>query len=417
MLAAGPARAIQPASTNHARTSTACPQLTDLPWYGNNKSRIDAFLADRGTCVGNASKGHRPLATFDWDNTVVKNDVGDATTYWMLRHDKIRQPPGADWGRTSPYLTAAATAALRSACGTTTEPGEPLQTTKNADCADEILSVYGGATTRSGAAAFDDTSYDHRRMEPAYAWAAQLLSGYSDAQLRSFAQADMREVLAAPEGTTLTIGTTKVDGWVRYYRQIRDLIRGLQGNGFNVWIVSASAQPIVQEWATGVGISSDHVLGIRTRTEAGRHTYQLQTCGTRSDAAANHLAISYMDGKRCWINKTILHRPARTQFKQAPPSSRQAFAAGDSDTDVTFVNDATGLRLALNRNKPALMCRAYYDADDKWLVNPMFIEPKGRYAEPYPCSSTAGVRANGEAEPVYEHGRPIPDQLDTVYAS
>ena len=56
------------------------------------------------------------VAAFDWDNTVMKNDIGDATLWWMLRNDKIRHPAGQDCGQTSKWLTTAATTALKSAC-------------------------------------------------------------------------------------------------------------------------------------------------------------------------------------------------------------------------------------------------------------------------------------------------------------
>lgn len=44
---------------------------------------------------------------------------------------------------------------------------------------------------------------------------------------------------------------------------------------------------------------------------------------------------------------------------------------------MTFITDATALRLVINRNQIELMCRAYDDSDGRWLVNPMFIDPLG----------------------------------------
>ena len=40
-----------------------------------------------------------------------------------------------------------------------------------------------------------------------------------------------------------------------------------------------------------------------------------------------------------------------------------------------FLTDATALRLVLNRNRIELMCRTYANSDDRWLANPMFIDP------------------------------------------
>ena len=75
------------------------------------------------------------------------------------------------------------------------------------------------------------------------------------------------------------------------------------------------------------------------------------------------------------------------------------FAAGDSDTDVEFLRDATACKLAINRNKAELMCRAYDNEDGRWLVNPMFIEPEPKFADGYPCSTKGAIDAEGKEVP------------------
>src|SRR5688572_9037984 len=59
----------------------------DLPgWDADNRERLNNLLTDYRVKRGGA---RRPVAVFDWDNTVVKNDIGDATFFWMIQHDKI----------------------------------------------------------------------------------------------------------------------------------------------------------------------------------------------------------------------------------------------------------------------------------------------------------------------------------------
>jgi hypothetical protein len=125
--------------------------------------------------------------------------------------------------------------------------------------------------------------------------------------------------------------------------------------------------------------------------------------------------MPYIDGKRCFINKEILGI-AEGALRRAPRARRQVLAAGDATTDVTMVRDATGVHVVLNRNQPEIMCHAYADQDGRWVVNPMFIEPLPRLAEPYPCSTSGFVDRRGEEGPVIgEDGRPIPDQRDTIF--
>ncbi|HVK23966.1 MAG TPA: haloacid dehalogenase-like hydrolase [Actinokineospora sp.] len=379
----------------------------NLAWHGENRQRLDALLAEYGRC---GAHGRRPVAVFDWDNTVVRNDVGDATLFWALRNDIVRQP--ADWALTSRYLTPAAATALRTACGTAAGVGRPLPTSTHTVCADEILAVYSTAATTVGAPAFG--GHDFRRMEPAYAWLAQLLAGWTPADVRGFAAAARTENLSAPIGATQRVGTRDVTGWVRYYDQQRDLIGALRRAGFDLWVVSASPQHIVEVWADGVGIARNRVVGIRNVAAAGRLTHRLRGCGDVPDGADS--VITYLDGKRCWINEEIYGVRGAAAYQRQADDKRPVFAAGDSTTDLTFVRDATALRLVVNRNKTELMCHAYHDADGRWIVNPMFIQPKSQQTKPYPCATSGSTDSAGRSRPaVDDAGHVIPDQVDSVY--
>ncbi|ORT60178.1 haloacid dehalogenase-like hydrolase [Streptomyces sp. CB03238] len=397
-------------ATAHA-TPEKCPRLTVSDgWYGDNRARLQQLIDRHGHCGENRTSGKKPVAVFDWDNTVIKNDVGDATMFWLLRNSRIRPPQGGDWQTTSRYLTDAAATSLAAACPTAVRT---LPTATDTDCADEILSVYGDGETTSGDAAF--TGFDHRRMEPQYAWLAQLLHGWTTRQVESFAAAARAENLAAPIGAEQRVGSGTATGWVRYYDQQRDLVRTLQKAGFDVWITSASPEPVVDVWAGGVGIKPSHAIGIRNVTEGGRLTGRLQGCGTVRDG--DDSMITYIDGKRCWINQEIFGVRGAAADQVQPAQRRQVFAAGDSDTDISFLRDATALRLVLNRNKDEVMCRAYDNADGRWIVNPMFIQPKPRKAAPYPCATTGYTAADGTRGPVRRaDGSVVPDQLDRVHA-
>lgn len=242
-IAAGTLVAAAPAA-QAARPGAHCttPKLA-AGWYGDNQARLQQLIDQYGSCNPYRPSREKPVAVFDWDNTVVKNDVGDATMFWLLRNGKIRQPAGGDWTTTSRYLTPAAAQALATACGPLARPGAPLPTgtPAGAPCADELNAVYGTAATRAGAAAF--AGWDHRTIEPAYAWLPQLTQGWTASEVRGFAAAARTENLAAPVGTKQQVGTTTATGWVRYYDQQRDLIKGLQKAGFDVWISSASPSP------------------------------------------------------------------------------------------------------------------------------------------------------------------------------
>lgn len=110
------------APTASSGTRPDCPRLS-ARWYGDNRAHLQQVIDERGTCAGPNPSAGRPVAAFDWDNTVTKNDVTDATLAWALGHDKILRP--VRWRDTSQWLTDTADRALTAACGTTTPAGAP----------------------------------------------------------------------------------------------------------------------------------------------------------------------------------------------------------------------------------------------------------------------------------------------------
>lgn len=388
------------------------PSLSALSWRAPVRQSLDALIASKGCAASGYDAAAKPVALFDWDNTMIKNDVGDATMFWMLKNGKLRAPVGNDWATTSRYLSAAAKTRLNAVCGVSALKGGLLDTPANVDCTKEVLSIYTGGQTTNGAAAF--AGFDARRMEPAYAWASALLSGYTEAQIYAFANQAIDENESAAIGATQTIAGISLTGYTRLYPEMKELVQTLSTAGFDVWVVSASAQPLVRAYAERAGIMNDHVIGIRSVADAnGLWSAHLQGCGGVADG--DDSVITYIDGKRCWINRQIYGDNTSGAWMRRP-AARQTMAAGDSNTDVTFLRDATDLRLVINRNKEELMCFAYNNEDAHWLVQPMFISPRAERPALYPCASTACVNSQGAGGAcIAESGAVIADQKDSVF--
>lgn len=390
-----------------------CPQLSKhLKWYGENRARLQRVIDERGSCSGQLAGGKRPVAAFDWDNTMTKNDITDATLAWALKHDKILRP--ANWGNTSKWMTAAAHRALTKACGTDVPVGKPLATSSNTRCTDEIWEMREDAKTMSGKAGFTG-DWNHRRTVPEYAWIPQLFAGHTDTEVRGYARQARAEALAAPVGSEQKVGTHSVDGYVRYYPQQRDLARTLKAAGFNVYIVSAGSEPVTEAWSGAVGVDRKHTIAIRSlHDQHGRITTGTQGCGDVADGQGE--AIPYRDGKRCRINEDIFGIKGKDAWQKQDPAHRIAVGGGDADTDVTFVGDATGAHLVLNRNEDEMMCRAYDNSDGRWVINPMFIDPEPRQKGNYPCATEGWTSPNGSLAPLRRaDGSVVPDQQDTVH--
>ena len=394
-----------------------CRQLDpSLPWHDGVREFLQKAIDANSTCMGTVVPGQNKVAIFDWDNTVVKNDVGRGTNMYLLKNDLVLQPPNKDWSRTNRFITKAAVKALTKACGTKVPAGKPLPTSTNTACADEIIAITSGKT-KAGEEAFK--GFDHRWMEASFVWGGNLAAGYTDAQLATFAQKAKVGYEANPVGSTQVVGTSTTFDYIHVYPQIRDLVGTLVAHGITPWVVSASPEPIVKAWAPSAGFTVDHVVGIRyLHDRKGRQIHHLKGCGGQPDGADT--ITNYIDGKRCWTNQAVFGVKGKKALKRLPADQRQVLGAGDSVTDVTFVKDATHASLAINRNVPEFMCRAYDGLFSKgkggtWAINPMFIEPLPQRPTPYQCS-TAGTTRNGDPAPVRRaDGSIIPDQVDSVF--
>ena len=161
------------------------------------------MISKHGIASASFDPARRPVAVFDWDNTVLKNDIGDATFAWMVQHDVIRQPPGKDWSATNSALTTDAKTALNTACDAAAAAGQPLPTSSTPACAAEIMNVYYNGKTAAGSAAWNGDVTT--TINQPYAWVAQLSAGYPPGEIRDWARAAFQQALAGTVGDKQTV--------------------------------------------------------------------------------------------------------------------------------------------------------------------------------------------------------------------
>ncbi|AGC43155.1 lipoprotein LppF [Myxococcus stipitatus DSM 14675] len=371
-------------------------------WRPEVRERLDALLTEHGRSSPSYNPRRRPVAVFDLDNTLIKNDVGDVLMAWMVEHDELHAPPGGDWRWTSSHLTDAALQSLSGACVDAASPEGRLLTRLHERCASAVLGIYLEGKTPEGASAWRQGTT--ATLHASYAWAAQLLAGHTPSRLRELASEALAVALVEPIGAKRRIAGYELASSIRVYDAQRDLIEAMQANGFEVWVVSASPQPAVEVVAARLGIPAHQVIGIRNVYVEGRAQPVFEGCGPVPDG--KDTLMTYDEGKRCWVNKRIFGLPVEAQLRRAEdPASRPLFAAGDSDTDVSMLQDAVGLKLVIRRNKRRIMCNALANRNGTWLLQPMFLAPVAPMG-PVPC----GSHADGPV--LDEEGRPIPDQQD-----
>ena len=311
-----------------ARSSLHEASNFNSKWNHDNWNKIRAFIESRSSLVNQ-------VAVFDFDNTLIKNDIGDATLIHMLVNDQIESPPS--WQSTSRHLTAGGLASLNKHCPLDANRSS-LKVSSNPQCLTAILCVYKEGFTWDGVSksgtleercvgkpAFTTKSpATQDTIKPSYAWNAALLAGNTPENVRNAAREAFKKYTKAPIGQQIKIGYIEgLNAYIRVYEEMRDLVKELKNNNFDVWISTASSQyfvdPIAPEY---FGIPAERVIGVRSVLKEGIITSSFLGCGSFEDGQD---IINYRQGKKCWINKIIFQRPKDQQLHTRNNTKRKMF--------------------------------------------------------------------------------------------
>lgn len=315
------------------------PRFLRLNWSEANYLRLKTLL------------GEMPAgswAVFDWDNTCIFNDCGDAFFRHQLFHLDFHLSPSSFAALLPDEVNGVSRVHVA---------GE-MQSL--AELKDIIAADYAELVNRraSGPAWRDCLAY--RRFaaamlalnsalerDPAigcrfaYAWVIGLLAGFTPAEVgararRVWSRALRRPIarLACGDGA----GQVTYHEGLRVYPEMRNLMRALRGRGARVAVITATSPHIVAAIAAAAGYPVDAVIGMQSRLEAG----VLQP--ERDDA----LAVNYGAGKVANIRALL----------QAEP----LLVAGDSDGDVEMLTAfaATRVRLIIDRRLAGSRIAALY---------------------------------------------------------
>lgn len=334
-------------------------------WPGDAGARLEAVIAAHGRGSARFDPGRPPVAVFDWDNTSARGDVGDLAYAYMLDHDLIRWPDGGldAWGP----LTPAARARLITACPTDLAAGTTLPTAGDAPCGIALAEV-ALAGEIDGAPAFDPATTP--RYRASYGMLTRAFAGLNVDVAREIGEATVARALAQPVGARRSIGGAEIDDFLRIQEPVRALVTRLREAGFDVWVVSASFEPLVRVFAEQLGYPADHVIGARLALGAdgvylGHHPYE-DTLGP---------LITFDEGKRFWIRHAIFGMtPEAAIAAPGPQDPRPVLAGGDSDTDYAMLESASAMRLLFDRGGRRVTCLARREPDT-FVVVPPFVDP------------------------------------------
>jgi phosphoserine phosphatase len=321
------------------------PRLSAEGWLPSHRHRLESMLEGLATVAG------RKVAVFDWDNTMMRGDIGDLALSVALGQEPERALP-VD----SPWLSDEARAHLSSA---------PV-----AARASVVAHVAYRGTLPDGRPAFAPEQTPAYRGT--YGFMAQMLcSGRTDDDVRALGREALALGLRAAVGERMRVHGIEIEGFARLYAPMVELVAALEAVSVECFVVSASPQALVEAVAAEARIPAGRVVGVRFERDAeGRMTGRFARCG---DEAPDAPVMSWKEGKRRWIRREIFG--VADDAGPAGVEVRPVFGAGDSEGDLPMLDDATHLRLVLDREVACLRARALRDPEG-WLLQPPFVDPR-----------------------------------------
>ncbi|MBL6974101.1 MAG: HAD-IB family phosphatase [Deltaproteobacteria bacterium] len=227
----------------------------------------------------------RPLAVFDFDNTLIDGDISHTLLTFQADHLRYGFDPADPESRVFP----AATAALFKTLGNDPEAG--LRERLRRQIRFKVLQRYYELWKEGG-------------KEAGLAFLVQVLKGLTreevyrltrDAMDRAL---NMARCLRTHEPHGLSGEPVKVQEGIRLRPAMDKMIRRLRDAGFDLWVVSASPEWLVEEAVRAYGVPPEKVLGNRSSEKDGRLTGDLLT------------PVTYRQGKVDAIRQFIGRRPA-----------------------------------------------------------------------------------------------------------
>lgn len=196
------------------------------------------------------------LAAFDFDNTLVYNDLGEAVLYYILLQNQLTADAPEFW-----EIFAQSSAVT---------PGD----------VDEVRALAGRLRAADG----DDASltlaltaailrvyhriYESEGLESAYRW-SRILYAFRPAQdLRSMAQYVFDAERKTAVGFAELPGGERLPQGLRPFPEVRALIRALLEKGWEVFVVTASPEETIRPAIAHWGLPEERVIGMRLERDA-----------------------------------------------------------------------------------------------------------------------------------------------------
>jgi phosphoserine phosphatase len=343
-------------------SGVSAPHLQELNWDSFNRAQIEKLIARCGKGSPSYNPDKPPYAVFDWDNTSIFLDIGEAVLAYQIQN--------LIFGMTPAQLDEA----IRKDVGNenfaaeyNNLAGESVTIEKIApDIVESYTWLYDNYQALNGDKTLDEVkqnthyaafasklrylyeaiggTFDHA---VSYPWVIYLLAGMNETEVRALTEETVRWQLEQPVGKIRWETPDSLPGkagcvavsWkngLRFVPEMQNLYSLLRQSGFDVWICSASFVDIIREIASnpeyGYQNPENNVCAMEMeRDEAGKIKIQFRE------------GYSQTQGKG--KTKTI-QRFLASKYGYGP-----VFVAGDSEGDQNMMQDFEDTQLVLIVNR------------------------------------------------------------------
>ena len=321
-----------PVPAGPAQPAAAPEDLLPGSWEAGVKANLVKLVVANGEGSDKFDPKNPPVAAIDFDNTCIRGDIGRAFYDYMVSERKI-------------LFNDAIFAAL---------PGDKRKGIKEAwdklrklPADKQAGSVELQAFRKSMHQAYWSLCYD-TPPEKCYPWQVRFYAGYTPDEVRSMAEGVMLSQLEKPLGSEpIKAGPDDqapaiTSTGIRIHDEIRNLIHLLKKRGFDVWIISAGPEWVVEGAAKSFGVEPDRVIGMRAKLKDGKLTSEIEPPPT------------FRQGKVEAIKQFIGKKPL--------------LAVGDSWTDAEML-EYVEHALLIDRGYADLKKKA---VDSGWWIQPTF---------------------------------------------
>lgn len=359
--------ACQPSTTTSNTTQTATvtqvKKLEKGVWEDKLYARLDKLITDYGKSSKNYDANNKPYAVFDWDNTTIINDIGEATFTYQIMNLQFKMTP-------EEFDKAIRTNLPADNFGESwnNKDGGSVNIDKiAADLTSDYTYIYNNYSGFKGQKSLDDIKAtdqykdfaaklrylyeavgDTFSSDISYPWVTYLYAGFTSEEVHQlteksidYAQADelVYETWESPATLKGQAGqvSVKFKRGIRAVKEMQDLYKTLMDNGIDVYVCSASYIDVIIPYATnakyGYNVDKDKITAMMlSKTDKGVIKPELDS----------NYAQTQGKGKTETIKKLIA-----SKHNNAEP----ILIAGDSNGDYAMMTDFANLQVGVIFNR------------------------------------------------------------------